>query len=428
MEPIYPWSLLYAKKRIRKNNMRIKKYFKNYIFLWFLIAAFDNSYANEIKNQDMPWYIDTIKADSYTDKITGKDSMVMLIDPFDSPYAIPKDLEPLKKKVYYLNTEFAKPMYAFTDTPPLHESQHVSEHATALAGLIAGYRTELKRIDWLPPWLFNNILIAGIAPDSKIVVVGTKIKLITGWPLFLNAYETSFNLKNIPLSDKNGVQKYIFNDKQNTCIINFSAGRPESKKIDEELDEVLEYLKGKNVLLVVAAGNEGVDFDSKRTVYYFPQEAKERDNLIVVGATGYKSTTLSEFSNRSNKTVGIAAPGEDIPILEIYNTGRYDSGTSFSAPLVSGALALAIECNPLIEAAELKEKLYENAATYSHLKKDIKNGRFLNVKNLLKVVCFSDDGFKKGIEEKTSNHENNNEFKNNLTSNATSSVSEHNEL
>lgn len=76
---------------------------KKYILLLFLIAIFSNSYCDEIKNQEMPWYINSINADKCIDIYTGKNSMVMIIDIFDTPYAIPNNLELLKEKIYYLD-------------------------------------------------------------------------------------------------------------------------------------------------------------------------------------------------------------------------------------------------------------------------------------------------------------------------------------
>ena len=114
-------------------------------------------------------------------------------------------------------------------------------------------------------------------------------------------------------------------------IINCSIAGPMDKDLEDAVNEA--YSKG--IIVVAATGNDG------RNRLLYPASYL---NCISVGSIN-KSLEVSPFSNY-NVFMTMVAPGEDI-IFNINKEKITDSGTSFSAPLVSGTLAL------------LKEKLKE---------------------------------------------------------------------
>ncbi|MBH9967584.1 S8 family peptidase [[Bacillus] enclensis] len=126
----------------------------------------------------------------------------------------------------------------------------------------------------------------------------------------------------------NGIQYAI---DQGADIISMSLGGPSDYK---PLHEVIQKAVAAGVSVVCAAGNEG-DSNSSTDEFSYPASYNE---VIAVGAIDLQRKS-SYFTN-SNNEVDLVAPGEKI--LSTIPGDKYAklSGTSMSAPHVSGALAL----------------------------------------------------------------------------------------
>lgn len=115
-------------------------------------------------------------------------------------------------------------------------------------------------------------------------------------------------------------------------VVNCSFG---SSSKSSALQDVVQSAKSAGVLLVVAAGNDGENIDSK------PQypAAYTDGNILTVAATT-ATGALASFSNFGAKSVDLAAPGNQI--YSTYPTSGYKflSGTSMAAPLVAAAAAM----------------------------------------------------------------------------------------
>lgn len=118
---------------------------------------------------------------------------------------------------------------------------------------------------------------------------------------------------------------------ENVDLINMSLGSSEYSK---EIDELIELAIDKDILCVVAAGNEG-DFNSNTNEKSYPAYL---NNSIAVGAID-TDNTVTKFSN-SNDEIDCVAPGYNIVGCYLNNKFASTSGTSQSAPCVSGFLAL----------------------------------------------------------------------------------------
>ena len=171
-------------------------------------------------------------------------------------------------------------------------------------------------------------------------------------------------------------------------VINVSLGSSENSK---PVERILQKAKNREVAIVTSAGNSGdknVTFPANSAV----KGGKFSDTLISVGSVNDKDEK-SSFSAYEKDKVEMAAPGESI--FTAYPDGRvtYSNGTSFAAPMVSGALALALgEPNldkktkdlPKIVTEKVMDKLYKVEANRDY-KDALGKGR-LDLEKFLKDV------------------------------------------
>jgi len=154
-------------------------------------------------------------------------------------------------------------------------------------------------------------------------------------------------------------------------VINLSLGGDERS---QAMERAIAYAGGKNVVVVIAAGNGGARI---------PREGQAAlPNVIIVGATGVDDRRAS-FSNYG-PAIAVAAPGVDILSLrarrtdvqlvagvENYVAGRNfvgekaryyrANGTSFAVPFVSGAAALILSQQPNLDAPSVKRMIVQSA-------------------------------------------------------------------
>lgn len=132
-----------------------------------------------------------------------------------------------------------------------------------------------------------------------------------------------------------------------------------------------------DVLIVAAAGNtdpkiNGVDLDIFRS-YPVCYDGAATENMVIGVASVGKDLKKSTFSNYGG-CVDLVAPGESFYSTQVYDqtvsgfTKYYDgywSGTSLSAPLVTGTLAAIKALRPTFSAAQIKSFVLENTKDIS---------------------------------------------------------------
>lgn len=187
-------------------------------------------------------------------------------------------------------------------------------HGTFIAALAAGVKD-------------NGAGAAGICPKCSIMALR-----------FLN-YEG--------LGDtEDAIKSIYYAAKERVSVINLSFA---GEGYDKELYDAIDTARQNNVVVVVSSGNDGENIE-KESIY--PAKFK-LPNLITVAAST-EDDELLESSNWGHSSVHLAAPGEDLigPWLDSWDT---NSGTSFSAALVSGTVGLIRSANPNLSAEEVVE-------------------------------------------------------------------------
>ncbi|TBW25855.1 S8 family peptidase [Gramella sp. KN1008] len=208
------------------------------------------------------------------------------------------------------------------------------KHGTHVAGIIAADRT-------------NSIGIKGVSNNAKIMA----IRAVPDG----DEYDKDIALA-IRYAVDNGAK-----------VINTSFGKYFSTHPQWVIDAI-KYAAEKDVLIVNAAGNEGLNLDEKR-VYpndQDPQNTSEvADNFLTVGALNYEygSGLLAGFSNYGKLNVDVFAPGTKIWSTTPNNEYEYLQGTSMAAPAVSGIAAIIRGYYPQLSAAQVKQVIMDSGLT-----------------------------------------------------------------
>lgn len=178
----------------------------------------------------------------------------------------------------------------------------------------------------------------------------------------------------------------------NIKLLNFSGGFYQ--------DEIAGYSKGLkdaissyNGLIVVAAGNQNfeiVDEGNNNGIKLYPQSFN-LDNIIVVGASNINDerwiSDQLEASNYSSTIVDLFAPGVNIYTTSKNSTQayKYDSGTSMSAPFVTGVAALIWSVEPNLTATQVKNRIMQNVDPIPALSNMCVSGGRLNAQKALEA-------------------------------------------
>lgn len=232
-------------------------------------------------------------------------------------------------------------------------------HGTHVAGIIAGDGSN------------SNGAYVGIAPKAKVISV--KVSDDKG-----------------ASSEKDmvdGLQWVFEHQKQYTIkIVNISSqvATQQSYK-NSALDAAVEALWKEGVVVVVSAGNKGPSSDSNDTVSYAPANdpfAITVGSVDENGQTGLPDFTYAPFSSYGKTVDGYSKPDLMAPGVHLVSTmpsgvlrtnypaGVVDnsyfmmSGTSVSAPVVSGTAALLLEAYPNLTPDQVKYALRTTAKDY----------------------------------------------------------------
>ena len=211
-----------------------------------------------------------------------------------------------------------------------------ASHGTAVAGLIGAVRN-------------NGYGIDGIADNVRIMALVAS--------------------PNGDEYDKDVANAIHYAVDHGARVINMSFGKRISPHKDW-VDSAFKYAAAKDVLLVIASGNDNRDVDADPD---YPNDSyldgSTTDNVINVGASGFRADTslAADFSDYGKNNVDIFAPGVKVTSVDMDAEFDTEDGTSFSAPIVAGIAALVLEYYPNLSAKQLKEAILGSATPLTGL-------------------------------------------------------------
>ena len=213
------------------------------------------------------------------------------------------------------------------------------QHAIGVAGVLAASRN-------------NEIGIRGVSDNIKVM------------PVVMVASAGDEHDKDIVAAIRYAVDN-------GARIINMSW----SKEIcwhEDWIMDALKYAEDNDVLVVTSAGNNNFHLD-ENDIFNYPDDTNSENNEVlsnfikVGGSNLYLNENLKYgLSSYGQIEVDVFAPGENIYTTSSRNeTGyQYASGTSFSAPLVSGIAALIWSHYPNLTAKDVKQIIMESGVEY----------------------------------------------------------------
>jgi subtilisin family serine protease len=161
----------------------------------------------------------------------------------------------------------------------------------------------------------------------------------------------------------------------------------------KELEAAIAYAGAKEALLVVGAGNSGLDIDRPENATY--PACFDLDNILTVAMTDFRGElvryTAGERvlgSNFGPRNTDIAAPEQTFTTFVQNGRSAYRlaGGTSNAGPIAAGVAALALAVNPKLTASELKSILMGTAAPLPALSGKIGCGGIVDAYQALRAA------------------------------------------
>ena len=296
------------------------------------------------------WYLEDIRAPEAWAYTTGEGGESVVVGVIDSDFTKHEDLLPNLRTVSLLPDEQRLAL-------------HDSEHGTATAGLIAA------RGD-------NGQHQTGVLWSARVDFCqtdGTESRqaACVKWLLNSGARVVSMSM--------------AMSWRGNTCDGAWTTAdgqEPQVSLLTEEdwawvhakrdyWTQLLRPFLAKKWVFIQAAGNEAMSDARFAATSLLVEDADVAARILVVGATDHERE-LACYSNRG--PIHVVAPGGEgsgctywfptqVQVLHGASGQSEAAGTSFAAPLVSGALALAWHANPGLSVAAMRAALLDSPST-----------------------------------------------------------------
>ncbi len=146
-------------------------------------------------------------------------------------------------------------------------------------------------------------------------------------------------------------------------VINISLGGEEGAGYT--LRQAVSRATSEGIIIVVSAGNDGEEATGGNPDAFAAAlvDAGQRGLVLVAGALGTDNMTIAGFSNRAGTRANhyITALGTRVRTIDKDGTPTLWSGTSFSAPVVTGAIALLRQAFPNLSPEEVVQLVFSTA-------------------------------------------------------------------
>lgn len=152
---------------------------------------------------------------------------------------------------------------------------------------------------------------------------------------------------------------------------------------DQKLRNSLKRAADKDIVIVVAAGNDG---DNNDVGDIYPANFHLKNMLTIAASTRKRELWLR--SNFGYKNVQVAAPGTTIWGLWSDEKWYQSSGTSFATPIVAAVAGLIRSANPRLSAIETVEIIKSTVVFSDKIDHKIRTGGIVNA--ALAVECAVD--------------------------------------
>ncbi|MCJ8276049.1 MAG: S8 family serine peptidase [Bdellovibrionales bacterium] len=202
----------------------------------------------------------------------------------------------------------------------------------------------------------------------------TQLMVLNMFPNFWGDAKLDYAIKAIEYAVDHGAQ-----------IINASWGQSSDSEPGDDsfaiLREAIDLAQQKGIPFVAAAGNSGEDNDQKGMI----PATLTNDNIISVGAMNRNGEAWSK-SNFGQNNVHVFAPGEDVDVIHIKYGMWNTSGTSLSAPFITGLISLMLQKNPNLSVEEIKTALIKSCDVHPPLSNLSQCQGYVNAERALQLI------------------------------------------
>jgi RHS repeat-associated protein len=147
------------------------------------------------------------------------------------------------------------------------------------------------------------------------------------------------------------------------------------------LKDAIERAIRHGVVVVCSAGNNGQDVDATP---YYPASFGSRDLIAVASTDNFDQ--LTSWSDYGRRNVTVAAPGNDILTTQMGGGYWTVSGTSASAPLVSGVAGLVKSLSPFLSTHNAVKAITDGARKVASLSGKVSSGGVVDANAALRGI------------------------------------------